>query len=113
MFHELYIHCTRNVFLQFINDITNHMPENWTYRTESFLGHEFFFFVYDGNDFPKVEVSITRNNGENCYYVPNIVPTEVTEINQETYNTILDHFKEIVIDPHQDLFEAVEIVAEG
>lgn len=95
-FKELYIKGSKESLDLFVNKIVEYAKNGWMYRTDTFMNWTYHFFRKEEYG---VEVSILYKEKDGCYYVPNIVPLQKSQITREEYNDFLIKFKNEVVDP--------------
>lgn len=111
-FHELYVKGTVSELDKFKKAVFGFNENGWAFRTEKFNGWDYFFFRKIDLD---VEISLLYKEGEDVFYVPNVVPIRRDQISPQEYNEYLAVFKqevlEVVIGGKADI--NVQITIEG
>jgi len=120
VFRDLYLHVQESIEEQFISEISNKLPQNWSRNIENekrlntASGIKYYCFICEKTDrLEQASVALTRKNS-NIIYVPNIVPKEFGELSKDQYNSILLDFNDKVISPIcKQLTVKVEITSDN
>ncbi|GEM_PF-492264 len=106
-FRELYIHLHGTDADKFKEDLTGRCQAPWERREDKeedagYLGEMPLCFELTGDtSIPSALLFMFSTDGDS-WYVSNIIPSEVSELDHNQYNIVLEHFLENVVRPAVD-----------